>query len=330
MNKKVSLFIASLFLGFLATTSMAQTISTMENLALSPNAYWNGSTTPSGTTFTSGNAIFPNFYSPDWGGYWVSGWAYSTMTDTTTAGAGNMYSAIAGKGAVASNTYLVGQQNAMVHIAHIAQGRLLEGLFVTNSTYTALSMAEGDMFAKKFGGTTGNDPDWLKLTIQKWDNGILSNQTVEFYLADFRFEDNTKDYILKDWEWIDLSLFGATDSLEFTLSSSDVGNWGMNTPAFFCIDNLTTTDVEVAISDTKTPFKCTVYPNPTTEWITLHLPHSDTYTITLTDNAGRTIIQEKHYQTTHAKIDVSPFESGIYILHITSNKETFSQKIIKE
>ncbi|MEZ4953573.1 MAG: DUF4465 domain-containing protein [Saprospiraceae bacterium] len=33
-------------------------------------------------------------------------------------------------------------------------------------------------------------------------------------------------------------LLGHVDSL-FTLSSSDAGVFGMNTPAYFCLDNLT-------------------------------------------------------------------------------------------
>jgi hypothetical protein len=38
-----------------------------------------------------------------------------------------------------------------------------QGVYVTNTTYAYNSMRDGDMFAKKFGGPTGNDPDWYKL-----------------------------------------------------------------------------------------------------------------------------------------------------------------------
>ena len=37
---------------------------------------------------------------------------------------------------------------------------------------------------------------------------------------------------------MDLGSLGRVDSLMFALESTDVGEWGMNTPAFFCIDNL--------------------------------------------------------------------------------------------
>jgi hypothetical protein len=109
---------------------------------------------------------------------------------------------------------------------------------VTNTTYAYLSMQNGDAFAKKFGGPSGNDPDWFKLTIYGKD---LANQilgTVEFYLADFRFVDNTLDYIVHRWATVDLTPISSARILEFSLDSSDVGRWGMNTPAYFALDNI--------------------------------------------------------------------------------------------
>ena len=64
-------------------------------------------------------------------------------------------------------------------------GKVIDGMYVTNGTYAYLSMLNGDAYAKKFGGVSGNDPDWFKLTIRKWYNGILANDSVTFYLADY-------------------------------------------------------------------------------------------------------------------------------------------------
>jgi hypothetical protein len=66
---------------------------------------------------------------------------------------------------------------------------------------------------------------------------------VEFYLADYRFADNRDDYILDTWQYVDLTSLGMIKSLEFTLSSSDIGEWGMNTPAYFAIDTLVSQSV---------------------------------------------------------------------------------------
>ena len=41
---------------------------------------------------------------------------------------------------------------------------------LTNATYAALSMQNGDSFAKKFGGTTGNDADLFGVTLRGFDN----------------------------------------------------------------------------------------------------------------------------------------------------------------
>jgi hypothetical protein len=95
-------------------------------------------------------------------------------------------------------------------------------------------MKNGDAFAKKFGGTNGNDSDWFKLTINAYQNGNLKTEKVEFYLADFRFADNSKDYMVKDWTFVNLTSLGGLDSLKFTLTSSDTNQFGLKTPAFFC------------------------------------------------------------------------------------------------
>ena len=62
--------------------------------------------------------------------------------------------------------------------------------------------------------------------------------TVDFYLADYRFENNGDDYLIQDWTWVDLTGLGAATQLEFDLDSSDVGQFGMNTPAYFAIDDI--------------------------------------------------------------------------------------------
>jgi hypothetical protein len=100
-------------------------------------------------------------------------------------------------------------------------------------------MKNGDVVAKKFGGVTGTDPDWFKLTITGSLNGNPSAQSVDLYLADFRSPDTTQHYIVKDWQWVDLSSLGNVNEVQFTLSSSDTGSFGMNTPAYFAIDNFT-------------------------------------------------------------------------------------------
>lgn len=233
--------ISALLASSLAT--QAQTVADFESLSL-PKAdtfYQNYSSSGNDVGFDHGLAHFPCVYNTAWGGFWSSGFAYSNMTDSATSGYTNQYSAKTAKGYSGSDKYIVANGTSnYIQLINAGKGGFASGFYVTNSTYAYNSMRDGDAFAKKFGGTTGNDADWFKLVIRGYHNGTLKQDSIEVYLADFRYTDNTKDYILKTWKWVNLMPLGKVDSLRFSLSSSDVGSFGMNTPAFFCMDNFTT------------------------------------------------------------------------------------------
>jgi len=127
-------------------------------------------------------------------------------------------------------------------------------------------MKDGDAFSKKFGGISGNDPDYFKLSIARWVGGAVLD-TFQFYLADFRFADNAQDYIIKNWT--NISLFEREmDSLSFSLSSSDNGDFGMNTPAYFCLDNLLVFGDGLSVKPA-TIIPVSMYPNPASEFLTV-------------------------------------------------------------
>lgn len=333
MKKLFTFFAAAGILLAQSFSVNAQTVSTFENLTLSPNSFWNGSDMSAGTSFNSGNAIFPNLYDTAWGGYWESGWAYSNMQDSTTAGFTNLYCACTAIGYNSSANYIIGQQNAVINLNSTAMGKVINGFYVTNGTFAAISMRDGDLYTKKFGGITGDDPDWFKLCVRKWLGGQLTNDSVEFYLADFRFTDNTQDYIVKTWQWVDLTSLGNVDSLKFILSSSDVGMYGMNTPAFFCIDNFTTSDMASSVQDiiTEAP-SFAVYPNPASSFVNIDLSQlSDTDVhISIIDYTGRTIYSERHTATQKYSFDLSKYPSGIYFINITGEKTSIAKKLIIE
>jgi len=249
MKKILILLISGIFLTFTSIAGAA--ISTFEDLTPTTpytgpggGAYWNGSDGSKG--FISNDTWFTNHYDSTYSSW--SGWAYSNTKDTTTAGYTNQYSAITGEGVGGSNNYGVAyisswnNDHAQLYFG-INSGdyaQKVAGTYITNTTYAYLSMKDGDSFAKKFGGDDGTDPDWFKLSIY----GLNSNyertgDPVEFYLADYRSNDPNQDYIVDDWEWVDLSSLGTVAGLEFDLSSSDTGPSGMNTPAYFAMDDLT-------------------------------------------------------------------------------------------
>ena len=187
--------------------------------------------------FDQGAAFFPNNYNTEFD-FWSGGWALSGQTDSVTSGFANALSAVTGSGQAGSLQYAVGQQNAVMKLRGLAQGRPVQGLYVTNTTYAHNSMRDGDQFAKAFGGPDGTDPDFFRLTIRKYLNGNLQADSVVVMLADYRFEDDAEDFILDTWTFVDLQELGPADSLLFTLASSDVGDFGINTPLFFAIDRV--------------------------------------------------------------------------------------------
>ena len=206
---------------------------------ISVDSFNNGSDLAGG--FQSGPVSLDNSFNTNFGSW--SGWAISKTTDTLTAGFTNQYSAITGGGGLSSQTYAVantfGQQPPSITLD--SENESFRSIEVTNTTYAALSMRQGDSFAKMFGGESGDDPDFFLLTIEGVGDDGESVGTVDFYLADFRFADNSLDYILDEWTTVDVSSLSDAVSLEFALSSSDVGSFGINTPAYFAVDNLTLT-----------------------------------------------------------------------------------------
>jgi len=170
-----------------------------------------------------------------------SGWAISSMMDTLTPGFTNQYSSIVGSGYDGSTSYGVAfdfGENRIDIESEYNSGKGTVGMYVSNSTYAYFSMLEGDAFAKKFGGETGEDPDFLSIVFRGIVDGVVSTDSVEFFLADFRSNIASEDYISKEWSWVDLSALGSVNSIVINMRSSDVGAFGINTPLYFCVDNI--------------------------------------------------------------------------------------------
>lgn len=103
------------------------------------------------------------------------------------------------------------------------------GVYVNLNSYAYYSMVWGDSFARAF--TNG---DKFTLTI----HGVGANEsekTVDVTLGSCSNGDLT---LTRGWKYVDLTSLGAVNELYFTLSSTDSGAYGMNTPAYFCLDKL--------------------------------------------------------------------------------------------
>ncbi len=316
--------ITLIFISFFLT---AQTTSDFEGFNLPAESFLNGSDGNGG--FTNGNIFLPNSYEDAFGSW--TGWSISNTTDNTTPGFTNQYSAITGEGFANSATYATGYTaggRTNIALEGAATGEKVSGFYITNSTYAYLSMQEGDSFAKKFGGVTGNDPDYFLMTIKKYENDELSTDSVNVYLADYRFEDNTQDYIVDEWTYVDLTPLGNADSLQFFLTSTDVGTFGMNTPAYFCIDNLITSDGITSVENVEELEGFTLSPNPASDFINIKNKEAGEVNYSIFDKLGREV--ESGSFSNENRISTSFLAKGMYVVRIEKKGMIQSQLFVKQ
>jgi hypothetical protein len=203
-----------------------------------PQYYFNGSGKADPTApIQSGDAALTNNYNSQYGSW--SGWAYSNTTDTTTRGWTNQYSNITGSG-MDSATFGIyystpgsGKDIDFASALDLSDDR---GMYITNTTWAYYSMFEGDAFAKKFGGQSGDDADYFLVRATGLLDGEITG-TSEFYLGDYRFANNGLDYVVDDWRFWNLQALGTIDGIRFSFEGSDVGDFGLNTPTYFAMDD---------------------------------------------------------------------------------------------
>jgi len=220
--------IFAIFITAGAVNAQTQTAD-FENLTLDQESYWNGADESGG--FESGGAKFSNNYNSAWASW--DGFAYSNITDTVSEGFTAQYNAITGGGVFSSKIYAIAYVSSFAAnppTITLDEEQIISGAYFTNNNYAYYSMINGDDFAKKF-----TDDDRFKLTITGFDSEGEETGTVEFLLAD-------GTNIINSWTWVDLSGLGEVKQLTFGLSSTDNGDYGMNTPAYFCMDNFNEDD----------------------------------------------------------------------------------------
>ena len=189
--------------------------------------------------FTSGDYAFASGCMHDWD-YWY--WfGYANRTETKYESLDDQWNNVVGGGYDGSANYGVAfaaEFNGPCYVTLLSEPAVVPGFYITNSSYAYNSLTGGDSFAKKF-----DKGDWFKLTITGYDADDAVTGTKEYYLADLR--DSKTAYIINDWRYVDLSCLGAVAKIGFALSSTDTGDWGMNTPAYFCFDNFGAEGTEV-------------------------------------------------------------------------------------
>jgi hypothetical protein len=204
-----------------------------EEVVLNDEGFYNGSDGSGG--FTSGNLIFKTNYNAGYNSW--SGFAVSNNTDTITPDFTNQYSSIVGSGAGPSEKYAILYSFSSDTITFKNPAKITN-IAISNSTYAYYTMLNGNAFAKKFGGPTGNDPDYFALFLTVIDAHGKRINFNPIALANYTNSNNALDYISKDWEYYDLHSAGYIKYLIFNFASSDTSAYGINTPTYVCIDNI--------------------------------------------------------------------------------------------
>lgn len=181
--------------------------------------------------FYSGSYYFNNGAMPSYN-YWY-GYSLSNETATSYASLNDQWHSAVGEGHNGSSNFSVAfPEGQFVEVTNSADGDIINGVYVSNSAYAYNGMAVGDGFATAF-----SQGSWFKLTAVGFDADDEETARTDFYLADYRSENALDHYILDTWQWMDLRPLGKVAKVRFLLDGSDKGQHGLNTAAYFALDD---------------------------------------------------------------------------------------------
>lgn len=319
----------AIFATFTFLASAQQVVVTFDSLTLpTAESFYNGA--DEAGNFDTQGAVFQNDYNTTYSSW--TGFSYSNMTDVTTAGFTNQYSAFPGSGFNASSIY--GVYNTYGEIDFDGKKVKIDSMKITNTTYAAISMRDGDMFAKQFGSINGadgqpdgtNGKDFFKLWIFGLDSNGVATDSLSFFLADFTSNNTSDHYILDTWKNVSLGSLGEIYALSFELESSDNGQYGMNTPAYFALDNLAYTPEVISTVSVKdiAQTEFSVYPNPFASELNVKGGNGN---LTITDVTGKVVYTASHLS--QSTLDLSFLNQGMYVISMNANG-VISTKLIKK
>ena len=325
--KKIYLSIIALAVG---GTVAAQSTFDFESYTLGTESYDNGGPTHGGGDFvlTETESIrLTNYYDTSWGGFW-GGYAISNTTYVSTQSSANQYSSVTGSGFGGSANYAIYTSSGTMSVES-ANTQITEFSF-TNTAWTKLVMENGNWLGKVFGDTVNangvvdgtNGEDYFILWIYASnDQGELDS--MEFYLADYRFADSTMDYIVDTWQTVDLTTefsFPVTE-VNFSFDSSDKSGIYNNTPEYIAIDDIKTMGGVGLTSNELLAIE--MYPNPASDVVNVSAPEGQ---LSIVDMQGNVLYAESH--NGQSTIDVSNFASGVYVIRWNNASDSYTNRIV--
>ncbi len=325
--KKIYVLATALLLG--ASTQAQQTVD-FESFTLAADTFDNGSAGNGDFLLGTDQIRFSNEFTPNnWGGSWT-GYSISNMSDVTTAGIGNQYSVFTGSGYDGSSNFAIGYSSGLITCENEYQ--FIDSFKITNTTYTAISMRDGDSFGKEFGSLNNaagdpdgtNGEDFYRVWVICEDYAQTQKDSIEVLLADYRFADNTQDYIVEEWLNVDVQSVGfMVNKISIRMESSDNHpQYGMNTPAYYAIDNVVSS-FPLGLEENEL-LSINAFPNPVEDKLTVK---GEEGVLTIIDLSGSVILSKEHKEL--SILDLSNLNNGVYILSVTNSSGKFTQKIVK-
>lgn len=148
-----------------------------------------------------------------------------------------------------NSTYMAMPEFTFVDEGYNLVNRNIQYMYVCNSAYTYGVIIHGNYWDDgEDDGWTGSaqslvtSKGWFKVLAYGYKaDGSATNggNPVEFYLADYRDNSSTATPAIEKWTKWDLSALGSVAKIKFNFVGSDNSQYGLNTPAYVCIDDIT-------------------------------------------------------------------------------------------
>ena len=167
-----------------------------------------------------------------YGGMSWEGFTLSTVAQDTA----NVLGCVANGGMAGVGTpYVIGYYSEWVSASQGYSSNIIqfneeyypEYVYICQNSNTYKAITQGEFNARAF-----TDQDTLALSIQALDSSMQPTATTTYYLA----VDGKKN---EGWIKVPLTSLGKTSMLSFSMTTTDVGSYGANTPCYFALDGLT-------------------------------------------------------------------------------------------
>lgn len=138
-------------------------------------------------------------------------------------------------------------------------------VYICQNSNTMEAIARGGVFNSR----VFTEQDTLALIIEALDSTMQPISTTTYYLA----VDGKKN---NGWEKVSLVTLGKAAALSFRMTTTDVSEWGANTPLYFALDGLTVSvNPLTSVIDSPTNLNCTTQKIVNTKGI--YIIHNNTW-----------------------------------------------------